>query len=126
MNDINLPQGYQRVMPYLILKDAAGFLDFCKVVFDATEKLKHMRDETTIAHAEIQIGESTIMFAEATDQWKTQTAGLFVYVKDADETYKKALENGAVSVMEPANQSYGRSGGITDPCGNTWWITNNL
>jgi len=126
MNDINLPQGYQRVMPYLILKNAAGFLDFCKVVFDATEKLKHMRDEATIAHAEIQIGESTIMFAEATDQWKTQTAGLFVYVKDADETYKKALDNGAVSVMELADQSYGRSGGISDPCGNTWWITSNL
>ena len=125
MNDINLPQGYQRVMPYLILKDATGFLEFCKVVFDATEKLKHMRDEATIAHAEIQIGESTIMFAEATDQWKTQTSGLFVYVKDADETYKKALDNGAVSVMEPANQSYGRSGGISDPCGNTWWITSN-
>jgi len=125
MNDINLPQGYQRVMPYLILKDATGFLEFCKVVFDATEKLKHMRDEATIAHAEIQIGESTIMFAEATDQWKAQTAGLFVYVKDADETYKKALDNGAVSVMEPANQSYGRSGGISDPCGNTWWITSN-
>ena len=110
-------------MPYLILKDAAGFLSFAQEVFDATEKMKHMRSETEIMHAEIKIGESTIMLAEASEQWEVQTAGLFVYVEDAHETYQRALQNGAASILEPAQQSYGLSCGVKDPAGNTWWIT---
>ena len=82
-----------------------------------------MRDENIIMHAEIQINGSTIMFAESTDQYKEQTAGLFLYVESADATYNLALTNGATSIAEPNNQEYGRSAGIQDPCGNTWWIT---
>ena len=48
---------------------------------------------------------------------------MFVYVEDADETYKKAVENGAETVMPPDDQPYGRSCGVTDPFGNVWWIT---
>lgn len=123
---MNIPAGYQTVMPYLILKNAEKFLEFTKKVFNATEKLMHMRDEQTIMHGEIIIGESTIMFAEATDQYTQSNAGMFVYVEDADETYQKALEEGATSIMPPADQPYGRSSGITDPFGNTWWITSPL
>ncbi|MDQ6905015.1 MAG: hypothetical protein M3139_18640 [Bacteroidota bacterium] len=41
---------------------------------------------------------------------------------DADETYKKAIEAGGISITEVADQSYGRSGGVKDPFGNSWWI----
>jgi len=123
MEKLSIPEGYQRVMPYLVVQNAQGFFEFMQKVFNATEKYKAMRDETKIAHAELQIGDSTIMFADSTDQWNTQTAGMFVYVADADETYKKALEEGATSIMEMSDQSYGRSGGVTDTYGNTWWIT---
>jgi len=123
MKPVNFPHDYQQVMPYLILKNAESFLEFTKKVFGATEKMKHMRDEKTVMHAEVKIGESVIMFAEATEQWGAQTGGLFVYVEDADATYRKALEEGGTSIMEPADQEYGRSGGVSDPCGNSWWIT---
>jgi uncharacterized glyoxalase superfamily protein PhnB len=63
------------------------------------------------------------MFADATDIYKTQTAGLFVYVDNADETFKKAIEAKSTVISQVADQSYGRSGGINDPFGNTWWIT---
>lgn len=125
MEDIGVPEGYQRVMPYLVVQNATGFFNFMQNVFGATEKYRAMRDETKIAHGELQIGSSTIMFADSTEQWEPQTAGLFVYVSDADETYNKALAEGATSVMEMSDQSYGRSGGIIDPFGNIWWITSN-
>jgi PhnB protein len=48
---------------------------------------------------------------------------MFVIVPDADRTYEKALANGATTIMPPADQEYGRSGGVTDPYGNVWWIT---
>jgi uncharacterized glyoxalase superfamily protein PhnB len=80
-------------------------------------------DGKTIMHSEIQIGGSTIMFADTTEQIKEQVAGLFIYVENADETYKKAIDAGATTVMELSNQDYGRTCGVNDPFGNTWWIT---
>ena len=123
MEKLQLPEGYHTVMPYLIIPDAAGFLKFTKEVFGATEKMKHMRDEHTIMHAEIYIGDSTVMFAEGTNDFLPQPAGLFICVADADATYKKALEAGATSIMPPADQEYGRACGVKDVHGVTWWIT---
>ena len=123
MKTVNIPEGYPQLMPYLIVENAAAFISFTQKVFDATEKFKTMRDEHTIMHAEISIGESVIMMADATDQFKQQNAGLFIYVDDCDTVFQRALDNGATTVMPPADQSYGRSGGVKDAFGNTWWIT---
>lgn len=125
MSKLNIPEGYQQVMPYLIVTGAVRFFDFMQKVFGATEKLKTMRDEHTVMHAELQIGESTIMYADSTEQYPPSTAGMFVYVQDTDATYAKALAEGAVSVQEPVDQHYGRSAGIIDPVGNTWWLTSS-
>lgn len=121
--DTKIPANYQTVMPYLIIKDATKFIAFTKKVFDATLAYKTMRDENIIMHAEIMIGESTIMFADATEKFKPRPAGLFVYVANADETYKIAIESGATIITELSDQPYGRSGGVTDSFGNSWWIT---
>lgn len=110
-------------MPYLIVKNAAAFLDFTKKVFGAEEKHKTMRDEKLIMHAEVSFGDSVIMFADATEQYQPSTAGLFIYVDDCDAVYQKALQNGATTINQPADQSYGRSAGVKDAFGNTWWIT---
>ena len=123
MENLNIPEGYQRVMPYLIVENAAAFFSFTQNVFGAKERYKAMRTETLIMHAEINIGDSVIMFADATEEHAKQTAGFFIYVDDCDKIYQKALANGAATVTEPADQSYGRSAGIKDPFGNTWWLT---
>ena len=120
-----IPEGYNQLMPYLIVANAQGFIDFTKSVFDAEEKSKTMRDESTVMHAEVSIGDNVIMLADATAQHTEQTAGLFIYVDDCDSVHQKALDNGATLIMEPANQSYGRSSGVKDPFGITWWITSN-
>lgn len=118
-------EGYQTVMPYLILKNAQKFIEFTASVFGAKENKDHrsMRDENTIMHSEIVIGESTIMFAERTEKYEVRNGGFFIYVENADETYKKAMDNGATAITELADQPYGRSGGVKDPFGNDWWIT---
>ncbi len=121
--DPRIPANYQTVMPYLILENAFKFISFAEKVFGAKETYKVMRDPVTIMHAEIMIGESTIMFADATDRYKPQPAALFIYVDNADERYKKAISAGAKAITEVADQPYGRSGGIEDPFGNSWWVT---
>lgn len=118
-----IPEGYQAVTPYLIINNAAAFIEFTKTVFNAEVVNKHMRDETIIMHGEIKIGNSIIMFADSTDQYHPMPASFFIYVDDTDKTYANALSNGAVAVTQIADQSYGRSGGVKDAFGNTWWIT---
>jgi PhnB protein len=118
-----IPAQYQTVMPYFIIKGAEQFIDFLKDVFGATETYRVMRDEHTIMHAELMIGESTLMLAESTDKYDPRTAGLFIYVDDADERFNKAVGAGATIVNAVGDQPYGRSGGVLDPFGNTWWIT---
>ena len=120
---LNIPEGNQHVMPYLILPNALNFSQFVQDVFGATETVKHLHTDGTLRHAQIIIGDSTIMFANSTDRFPPMTAGLFIYVANADESYQKALDAGCTSVMEPADQDYGRACGVLDPFGNTWWIT---
>jgi PhnB protein len=121
---MEIPKVHQAVMPYLMLQNAARFIDFTKAVFNADVAMQKNRDnENLIMHSEINISGSTIMFCDAPDKWRIATANLFVYVDDADKAYQRAIENGATTVMELSNQDYGRTCGVTDPCGNTWWIT---
>jgi PhnB protein len=119
----NIPEGYQTVMPYLTLKDAEGFIEFMKTVFDAREKMRHLDDKKRIMHAEITLGERTIIFAAGTEKYKSSTGGFFIYVVNSDETWKKALEAGDTSIDAPSDKEYGRSFGVSDRYGNTCWIT---
>jgi PhnB protein len=123
MKNVTIPDGYNQVMPYLIVSNGEGFLAFVRKVFGAEEKYKEMRDENNIKHAEVRIGGSVIMFAQSTEKYQPQTAGMFIYVDNADEAFEKALQEGATEIMKPADQEYGRCGGVQDPFGNTWWIT---
>ncbi len=120
---MKIPEGHQAVMVYLIIKNAAGFIPFTEKVLNAKLTHKSTRDDGSIMHAQIMIGGSTIMFAEASEIWQPMTAGIFVYVDSADKAYEEALKLGAVSVMELTDQPYGRTCGVLDPFGNTWWPT---
>jgi PhnB protein len=120
---MNLPQGHQTVMPYLIMDSAEEFIDFTISVFNAIEKTRVPSPEGGIMHAEIMIGMSTLMFAGATTQFEPDTANLFVYVEDVDATYQRALKAGAISIRAPRQEDYGYSAGIEDPFGNTWWMS---
>lgn len=122
---MEIPKNHQTVMPYLMLENADQFITFTRTIFNAVVVHRSGRenDDTAIMHAEVKIGDSTIMFSQSSEQWTVQTANLFIYVADADETYQLALQNGAVDVMPPADRNYGRACGVKDPMGNTWWIT---
>ena len=120
---MSIPEKHQTVMPYLILGDARAFINFMEKVFSARLIHKTMRSESIIMHAEIMIDECTIMFADATEKYSGQTGSFFIYSDDVDHTFKRAVDEGARVLSEPAEQSYGRSCGIMDICGNTWWIT---
>ncbi|MEO6719356.1 MAG: VOC family protein [Ferruginibacter sp.] len=118
---MTIPDQYNRLMPYLVIPNAYKFIDFMKVVFGAAEQMVAPRSEGVIMHGELRIGDSVIMFADVTEDISARPAGIFIYVDDLDEVYKKALAAGATSTMEPTQQSYGYTCGLKDPFGNDWW-----
>jgi uncharacterized glyoxalase superfamily protein PhnB len=122
-----IPDGYHSVQPYLMVKGAAGLLDFVKTVFGATETEKMTGPDGSVMHAEVRIGDSIVMLSDAQAPWQPTQAAVYVYVPNVDETYKKALAAGATSSMEPADQFYGdRHGGVKDQWGNFWWIATRV
>lgn len=120
---MKIPKEYNALMPYLVLEDVRGFLEFAKSVFKAEEQMiVPDEDPRKIRHGEIRIGEAVVMFAGATDTWKPQTAGLFLYVPDVDSVHADALKAGSKELMPPGKQDYGYTSGFEDPFGNSWWI----
>jgi PhnB protein len=118
-----IPDGYHSVTPYLIVEGADRLIDFVTQAFDAKEAERMTRADGSIGHAEVRIGDSVVMLSEARDEWKPMPAALYLYVPDTDAVYHRALEAGASSLMEPADQFYGdRNAGVKDPVGNLWWI----
>lgn len=118
-----IPKGYSAVSPYLIGPGAARVIDLLVGAFGATEQFRSMKPDGTIGHAEVRIGDSVIMIAEAGAEFPAMPATIHVYVPDVDATYRRALAAGAKSVREPSDQFYGdRNAGVQDHAGNQWWI----
>jgi uncharacterized glyoxalase superfamily protein PhnB len=122
-----IPENYPRVSPYLIVKDVEKTMEFIKYVFGGKEREKMEMADGSVNHAEMSIGDSVIMMGKASNEHQIQNTMLYIYVEDTDASYKKALEKGAVSVMEPADQFYGdRNAGVKDKDGINWWIATHV
>ena len=118
-----IPDGYHSVTPYLTVPGVAKLLDFLKQAFEAQELHRMPRPDGTIMHAEVRIGDSLVMMGEPMGSSQPMFGSLYLYVHDVDAVYQRALQAGATSTSEPADQFYGdRSAGIKDPVGNQWWI----
>ena len=118
-----IPDGYHTVTPYLIVEGVAELIDFLKQAFDGVETERMPGPDGKVGHGEVRIGDSVVMMGEASGEWKPMPGSIYLYVNDTDATYKRALDAGATSVMEPADQFYGdRNAGVKDASGNMWWI----
>jgi PhnB protein len=119
----NSTDTYRTVTPYLVVRDADAELAFLKAAFGANEQSCQRDPDNTVMHAEITIGDSLIMLGQAGGPWKPRPAALYLWVKDVDATYERALRAGATSESEPEDKPYGhRNAGVIDQNDVTWWI----
>jgi PhnB protein len=125
-------EGFSTITPYMIFEDANAAFDYYKKAFDANEISCHRDDAGLIRHAELRIADSPIMLCNMVPEFPEMKAPskyggspmqLFVYCDDADAWFHRAVEHGAKVVMPMDDKDYGRTGGIEDPFGYTWWIT---
>ena len=123
----HIPKGYHSVTPSLTVKGAHKLIGFFQQAFGAKVLHQMLCSDGSVMHASLKIGDSIMMLGEAGGQCKPTAASLYLYVKDADATYRRAIQAGAVSQMEPTDQFWGdRSGVLTDPAGNQWWIATHV
>lgn len=119
-----VPEGYHTITPYMMVPDADAFLKFIEKAFGAKSKMEPMRNpDGKIMHADTKIGDSHLMFGQATAEYPAQPISLYLYVRDCDKIFKQAVDAGAESHVEPQDQFWGdRHGCVTDPFGNSWWV----
>lgn len=104
----------------MIVADAEGTIDFLRATFDAAG--------TSAANGptEVRIGDSLVMVSSVGER-EAFPALLYVYVEDADETYRRAVAAGAETLEAPSDQSYGdRRAMVRDPNGNVFQIAHRL
>ncbi|MBI2381645.1 MAG: VOC family protein [Gammaproteobacteria bacterium] len=122
-----IPDGYQRLISYVVVDDATGLRRFLTEAFDARQ-LECITDEVGgIRHMELRIGGCVLMIAESMPDWPARPTAFYLYNEDCDDLYRRALAAGASSLMAPADQFYGdRNAGIVDPAGNQWFIATRV
>jgi uncharacterized glyoxalase superfamily protein PhnB len=118
-----IPKGYPQVIPYLTVKDADAVASFATKTFEGKLKECMRSPDGKIVHGEVWIGKSVVMMGTASEKWPERPAMIYVYVKDCDAAYRRALGAGATSMMEPADHFYGdRSATVVDSQGIVWSI----
>jgi PhnB protein len=126
-----IPDGYHTVTPYLIVKDAAGALEFYKKAFGAKELMRLAGPGGKIGHAEVKVGDSPIMLADehpevgarSPQSFGGSPVSIVLYVEDVDALTGRAVAAGAKVLRPLKDQFYGdRSATLEDPFGHVWTI----
>ena len=97
-----IPEGYHSLTPYLAVEDASRAIEFYKEAFGAEEVVRMPGPDGSVAHAELQIGDSKLMLSDPFPQSNVRppterggpTASVFMYVEDVDATFDQAQEAG--------------------------------
>ncbi len=126
-----IPAGFATVAPYLVVEDAADYVDFLVAGLGGVHVGTSADADGRIANAQVRFGDgagaATVMISDATDGFPPGTAALYLFVADADATMSRAVDEGATAISAVGDMPYGdRQGGIVDQWGTTWWISQRL
>ncbi len=130
-----IPKGYNSVIPYLIVKNAAKALEFYKKVFGAKEVMRMEQPDGKISHAELNVGDSKIMLADECPEMGAlgpQEGGnaaisIHLFIKNVDDVVEKAVSLGAIIKRPVQDMFYGdRSGAVEDPFGHRWFVSTHI
>ncbi|AVJ22073.1 MULTISPECIES: VOC family protein [Pseudomonas] len=129
MNVKAIPDGYHSLTPYMGIDKAGEAIDFYKKAFGATQVMRLDMPDGRVGHAELRIGDSSLMLGTPCDQMALRnpdertSIGLHLYVEDVDAQFQRAVDAGATAVSEPKDQFYGdRSASVKDPFGHLWFL----
>lgn len=115
------PPGYHTVNPYLVIGNVSEFIKFSELVFNAVVVKRNEEEEGS--YAEVKIGDTCIMLEENRKNSYPCSLSLWIYVRDVEVTYDKALNAGCKSIQTPTHKyEVDKVAKILDPYGITWRI----
>jgi len=128
---------YRRLTPALVVKGAEKAQRFYAEVFNAKVRMSFPGPHDTIAHAELEIGDSVLIVEDEYPERGTKAPGpegvegapnfIFIYVEDVNAVIERAVRLGAKLKRPAENQFYGdRDGYIIDPFGHGWTIASHV
>ncbi len=125
-----IPDGYRTVTPYLVIRGAAGAIEFYKKAFGAVEVSRSAGPGELLMHALIRIGDSLVMLCDEMPQMRGwlappslggTTVALHLYTEDVDSLFQRAVAAGAKATMPPWDSFWGdRYAKVNDPFGHEW------
>jgi PhnB protein len=122
-----IPPGFGTVTPYVFADQAERLVSFLVQGLGGKESCRSMRPDGAIANCQVALGTTTVMVSEASERFPPSRSSFYLYVANADTAMQRALDAGAGLVMEVGDMPYGdRQGGVSDPSGNIWWISQRI
>jgi uncharacterized glyoxalase superfamily protein PhnB len=119
----HIPEGFHTLTPYLVCEGVGRLLEFVRNAFGAVETFRMAREDGSIAHTSVRIGDSMVEMGEPAGEYKAMVTGVHLYVPNVDETYQQAVSAGGASLEGPQDMAYGdREAGVKDPSGNDWYV----
>ena len=127
-----IPEGFNTVSAYLVVKNAVEALEFYQKAFGAEPGVRMPGpDGKSTMHAEMRIGNSMVMLTDENPQWEMKSphtlggspSSLHIYVEDVDKYFDRAIKAGC-EVKAPLMDAFwgDRFGKVVDPFGHQWGI----
>lgn len=127
-----IPKDASLVMPHLVVRDAAGAIDFYAKAFGAEGVFRMPGpDGERLVHAEIRIDGGAVMLAEEVPEAGIRSPQslegtpitLHLYVADCDGVVARAAAAGCTVTMPPTDMFWGdRYARLSDPFGHSWSV----
>lgn len=129
------PDHVNTLTSYLSVKDANAAIEFYKKAFGAQELFRMPGPGGKVMHAELKIGDSTLMLADEFPEMGCKSATtlggtpvtICLYCENVDKTWEQATKAGAKVQMPLNNMFWGdRYGHIEDPFGHRWALMQHI
>lgn len=125
-----IPDRFNTVSAYAIVKDVEQAIAFYQKAFGAEPgSMMKMPGGNAVMHAEMHLGDSTVMLTQENPQWNAKSAetlggspvALHLYVDDVDKAFKRATDAGCEVTAPLMDAFWGdRYGKLKDPFGLEW------
>ena len=124
---LRIPEGFQTITPYVFADEPLDFAAFLEQAFGGREVGRTTIEDGTVVNLQIRVGTVTMMIGQARDPYPAMPTAWYIYVEDADRSMTRAIDAGAILEMAVMDMPYGdRQGGVIDPFGNIWWVSQRL
>lgn len=122
-----VPPGFTRLFPYLFVDGARSYLDFLAAGLEGELVDVHASPGGVVRNAHVRFGDTMIMVSEAGGERAPSQGTHYLYVVDADAAMARAIAAGGEEISPVGFRPYGeRQGGVRDPAGNIWWLSQRL